>query len=125
MCDAGMKAPIPVLRSFDEAKAREFYVDFLGFTVDWEHRFAEGMPLYMQISRGGCVLHLSEHHGDCAPGARVRVETPDLDKYLEGLRASGYANCRPGRAERQPWGLREIDLADPFGNRLTLYTRGE
>ncbi len=27
--------PIPILRIFDEAKARAFYVDFLGFTVDW------------------------------------------------------------------------------------------
>ena len=24
----------PILRIFDEAKAREFYVDYLGFTVD-------------------------------------------------------------------------------------------
>lgn len=31
--------PIPILRIFDEAKAREFYVGFLGFTVDWKHRF--------------------------------------------------------------------------------------
>ena len=29
----------PILRIFDEAMAREFYVDFLGFKVDWEHRF--------------------------------------------------------------------------------------
>ena len=28
-------ATIPILRSFDEAKAREFYVDWLGFAVDW------------------------------------------------------------------------------------------
>jgi len=27
----------PILRMFDEARAREFYVEFLGFTVDWEH----------------------------------------------------------------------------------------
>ena len=26
---------VPILRSFDEAKAREFYIDWLGFTVDW------------------------------------------------------------------------------------------
>jgi catechol 2,3-dioxygenase-like lactoylglutathione lyase family enzyme len=32
----------PILRIFDEAKAREFYVDFLGFKVDWEHRFEPG-----------------------------------------------------------------------------------
>ncbi|GEP46100.1 bleomycin resistance protein [Brevifollis gellanilyticus] len=116
-----MKPAIPILRSFDETKAREFYVTFLGFKIDWEHRFAEGMPLYMQISRGDCVLHLSEHHGDCAPGARVRIETPDLDAYLDGLRAANYKYSKPGKAELQPWGLREIDLADPFGNHLTLY----
>jgi uncharacterized glyoxalase superfamily protein PhnB len=52
----------PILRIFDEVKAKKFYVDFLGFEVDWEHRFEEGLPLYMQISKNGCVLHLSEHH---------------------------------------------------------------
>ena len=52
-----------VLRIFDEAKAKEFYVDFLGFKVDWEHRFEPSLPLYMQVSKGGCVLHLSGHHG--------------------------------------------------------------
>ena len=36
----------PILRIFDEAKAKEFYVDFLGFKVDWEHRFEPGLPLY-------------------------------------------------------------------------------
>ncbi len=53
-----------MLRSFDEAKAREFYVGFLGFTIDWEHRFEPDLPLYMQVSRDGIVFHISEHHGD-------------------------------------------------------------
>jgi catechol 2,3-dioxygenase-like lactoylglutathione lyase family enzyme len=43
---------VPILRSYDEGKAREFYVDWLGFKVDWEHRFAPDTPLYMQVSRG-------------------------------------------------------------------------
>lgn len=55
----------PVLRIFDEAKAREFYLDFLGFSLDWQYRFETDLPLYMQVSRGECVLHLSEYHGDC------------------------------------------------------------
>jgi hypothetical protein len=38
----------PILRILDEAKAKEFYVDFLGFKVDWEHR-AEGAALYADI----------------------------------------------------------------------------
>jgi Glyoxalase superfamily protein len=32
---------IPILRIFDVTKAREFYLDFLGFRVDWEARFNE------------------------------------------------------------------------------------
>ena len=34
---------IPILRIFDVEKAKEFYVGFLGFTVDWEHHFEEGV----------------------------------------------------------------------------------
>lgn len=32
---------VPLLRIFDVAKAREFYVGVLGFTVDREHRCDE------------------------------------------------------------------------------------
>ena len=117
-----MKPAIPILRSFDETKAKEFYIQFLGFNVDWEHRFAEAMPLYMQVSRGDCLLHLSEHHGDSVPGARIRIETPNLDAFVEGLQASQYRYCNPGKPVMQPWGLREIELSDPFGNRITLYS---
>ena len=77
----------PILRIFDEAKAREFYVDFLGFDIDWEHRFEPGRPLYMQVSRDECVLHLSEHHGDCSPGAAMRIEASDLDAFQAKLRS--------------------------------------
>ena len=74
----------PILRIFDEAKAREFYVGYLGFRIDWEHRFAPGMPLYLQVSRDGCVLHLSEHHGDACPGAALRIATEDIDDLQRG-----------------------------------------
>jgi len=42
---------IPTLRMFDIAKAREFYLDYLGFQVDFEHRFEPGLPLFLGISR--------------------------------------------------------------------------
>lgn len=57
----------PILRIFDESKAKEFYLGFLGFQLDFEHRFGDNFPLYMQVSRAGLVLHLSEHHGDASP----------------------------------------------------------
>lgn len=109
----------PIFRIFDEAKAREFYVDFLGFKVDWEHRFEEGTPLYMQVSSDACVLHLSEHYGDCTPGAAVRIETSNLDDFHAQLASKSYKYARPG-IERMPWGTRDMSVKDPFGNRLTF-----
>ncbi|MEM1157154.1 MAG: glyoxalase superfamily protein [Verrucomicrobiota bacterium] len=116
-----MKPAIPILRSFDETQAKRFYVDFLEFQVDWEYRHTEGMPLYLQVSRGECILHLSEHYGDCSPAAQVCIDTPDLDEYLKTLRAKDHPNCKPGPAQKQPWGSRNATLTDPFGNRLTFY----
>ena len=109
----------PILRIFDEAKAKEFYVDFLGFQVDWEHRFEPGMLLYMQVSKGDCVLHLSEHHGDCSPGAAMRIETDELEHFHTELLGKGYRYARPG-IEAMPWGSRDMSIGDPFGNRLTF-----
>jgi hypothetical protein len=41
---------IPIFRIFDVDKAKEFYLSYLGFTVDWEHRLHENAPLYLQVS---------------------------------------------------------------------------
>ena len=90
-----MGQPTPILRIFDEGKAREFYVDYLGFRIDWEHRFAAGMPLYLQVSRDGCVLHLSEHHGDACPGAAMRIATDSLDELHQELEQKNYGYARP------------------------------
>jgi len=39
----------PIFRIFSLEKAREFYIDFLGCKVDWEHRFEPSAPVYMQV----------------------------------------------------------------------------
>ncbi len=109
----------PILRILDETKAREFYVDFLGFKIDWEHRFEPGAPLYMQVSKDDCVLHLSEHYGDGTPGAAVRIHASDIDGFHHELTAKQYKYARPDIQE-QSWGTREMSVKDPFGNRLTF-----
>jgi uncharacterized glyoxalase superfamily protein PhnB len=109
----------PILRSFDEAKAREFYLQYLGFGVVFEHRFEPGLPLYMAVARDGCTLHLSEHHGDASPGAAMRIEVGDIDALHAELAAKVYPNARP-TLETMPWGTRDMTITDPFGNRLTF-----
>lgn len=112
---------IPVLRIFSEEKAREFYVDFLGFTVDWEHRFEPDLPLFMQVSRGGLKLMLSEHFGDGTPGSVVFVPMEGVDALHAELSAKRYRHARPG-VEVQDWG-RELKVSDPFGNRIGFCER--
>ncbi len=111
-----LDSAIPVLRSFSEEKAREFYLDFLGFTLLWEHRFEPGLPLYMAVRRGALELHLSEHHGDATPGSTVFVPMAGIDALHTELIAKRYGHARPGIVE-QGWG-RELTVTDPFGNRL-------
>ena len=115
-----LHAPIPVLRIFDEARARAHYIDFLGFTMDWEHRFGNDFPLFMQISRNSCVIQLSEHHGDACPGAAIKIETTGLDEFCQVLNDKKYKYCKPG-VEEMPWGARQTQIADPFGNRLIFF----
>ena len=108
----------PVLRIFDEAKAREFYVDFIGFAVDFEHRFGANFPIYMGLSHSGCFLHLSEHHGDACPGAQIRIRTDDVSGLQRNLAAKNYRYAKPGPPENTEWGTLELVVTDPFGNRL-------
>ncbi len=109
----------PILRSFDEAKAREFYIGFLGFKLDFEHRFEPGLPLYMQVSRSDCILHLSEHHGDASPGSAMRIAVDDIDTFHQQLTAANYKYAKPG-IESTPWDTREVTVKDPFGHRLVF-----
>jgi uncharacterized glyoxalase superfamily protein PhnB len=109
-----------ILRIFDIAKAHEFYVDFLGFEVQWEHRFEDNAPLYTEVCRDGCVLHLSEHYGDATPGSAVRIRVEDIAALHRELLAKTYRFARPGLCET-PWKTREISVTDPFGNRLHFF----
>ncbi|WP_339531099.1 glyoxalase superfamily protein [Pseudomonas mucidolens] len=110
---------IPILRIFDETKALEFYVDFLGFKVEWQHRFEANYPLYLQVSSGTCVLHLSEHHGDASPGAAVRIQVEGITTYQQQLLAKDYRYAKP-EVEETAWGTREMSIKDPFGNRVVF-----
>jgi hypothetical protein len=108
---------IPLLRIFSVEKAREFYIGYLGFKVDWEHRFEPSLPLYMQVARGNLALHLTEHHGDCTPGAKVFVEMTGVAELHAELTAKNYSYLRPG-LEKAPWGATTVTVTDPFMNQI-------
>lgn len=110
---------VPIFRIFSEEKAREFYLDFLGFKVDWEHRFHPEAPVYMQVSREGLAIHLSEHHGDGTPGSIAYVYMTGVKALHSELSGKKYKYNRPG-LDRQDWGMIEVTVVDPFNNRIVF-----
>lgn len=112
-----VRRTIPILRMFDVERAKDFYLGFLGFTLDWEHQFEPKTPIYMQVSRAGAVLHLSEHHGDGCPGSAIMVDMVGLDEFHREISTKGYKYYRPG-IEDVPWNARMMSVIDPSGNRI-------
>ena len=112
MAEAELDPAVPVLRIYDVAKAKEFYVDFLGFRIDWEHRFDDNAPLCFQVSRSGVKLHLSEHYGDGTPGTVVYIRGKNIASLSRELNAKGARFARPSPTDSSP------KLTDPFGNVL-------
>ncbi len=113
--DAVLQPPVPVMRVASPIEAGKFYVDFLGFAVDWGWSESNQRPLYAQVSRSGVTLHLSEHH--TANGAtELLIRMSGLDALREelSLKAHPYAlRFRKTQDDR-----REIQITDPFGNLL-------
>lgn len=112
---------VPIVRIFDVAKAHEFYLGFLGFSVDWEHRFGENFPLYTQVSRGGLRLHLSEHAGDATPGGNMVVYMSGVRAFHAELIGKDYRYMKPGLSN-EDWGL-EMKVTDPFNNHIRFMER--
>lgn len=114
-----LQTNIPVLRMFEVAKAKEFYVDWLGFTLLWEHVFEPDTPVYMSVKRDEIEIHLSEHVGDATPGSKVFIVCNEIEKFYAELQSRPYKYYRPG-LEDTFYGTKCINLIDPFGNKLSF-----
>ena len=115
----------PILKAADATRSIAFYCEILGFTKDWEHRFQEGWPLYVSVSRGSLTLHLSEHEGDQAGQTSLFVRVTDVDAVYAEFVSKGLVTETPPKD--QEYGVREFHFRDPdghllrFGERLANY----
>ncbi len=117
-----MQKVIPTFRITDYEKSKSFYVDGLGFSIDWEHRFEPDFPVYMQITRDGLSLSLSEHTGDCQAGGLVNLYVESVDEWYKDLQSRGVSvKERPNESLQK--GLRNMTVVDPDGNKIRILTR--
>jgi catechol 2,3-dioxygenase-like lactoylglutathione lyase family enzyme len=112
---------VPVLRTADYPASRRFYVDALGFEVDWEWRHEPGFPVFAQISRAGLSLYLSEHRdGEHTGRTTSFLYVSDVDAWHRDVLEAGLEVASEPR--NQPWGNREMSVLDPDGNTLVIAT---
>lgn len=108
-----LTTPVFGIRSYEKAVA--YYVDWLGFNLDWEFRSKLGEPVIIRVSRNGMALCLNESPGTTC-GSSILLETTGLD-----VLAAEWNSRRPGSAEvylQQPYDIPCVELTDPFGNEM-------
>ncbi|AGZ40638.1 glyoxalase/bleomycin resistance protein/dioxygenase [Actinoplanes friuliensis DSM 7358] len=116
---------IPVLRIFAVDPALQFYVDFLGFTLDFGGPSGgPGTAYYGQISYAATTFHLAEAAYSASQGATVFIWMDGIDQLRERLNHRrtevpvwGPAVWTP-EVEKAQWDGRVLTIADPFGNHL-------
>jgi catechol 2,3-dioxygenase-like lactoylglutathione lyase family enzyme len=121
LADPGLRHPIPILRMYDVEATKRFYVDYLGFTLDWQEG-AGDRPVYLRVSRGPVAFHLSSHAGDGTPGTAVVIQVDDVEALHRELASKRYPFMNPGI---DPRGIgREMLVLDPASNQIRFFEPG-
>jgi hypothetical protein len=114
--DVSLQPPVPVLTVASAGEAKKFYLEFLDFAVDWGWDDEDSQrPLYAQISRSGVTLHLSVRRAEQAT-TELFIRAANLDALKREL--SRKAPEYTFSTQATPDDRREIQITDPFGNRL-------
>jgi len=99
----------PIFRVGDLDASLRFYVEQLGFRIDWRG----DEDLFASVSRGRCTLFLCVG-GQGHPGGWIWVGMSDVDELHAELRTKNVQiRSEP---ENYPWGSREMHVQDPDGN---------
>ena len=104
----------PTIPVRDIERALRFYRDVLGFDVAFTNGEAVSFAV---VQQGEAQLHLCVQP-DKAGSAHAHLMVDDLDGVHDALRQAGIPIRQPPTV--QPWGLRDLVVADPDGNSFEI-----
>ncbi|MEK4425100.1 glyoxalase superfamily protein [Solibacillus sp. FSL K6-1523] len=116
-----MQTVIPAFRITDYSRSKVFYIEGLGFQIDWEHRFEPHFPVFVQISKDDMTIYLTEHTEDCQIGGLIHFFVPNVENWYNELKGNKDINIMEPPNESLE-GLRMMTLVDPDGNQLRICT---
>ena len=112
--DKDMACPRPILYVSSLEASQRYYRDKLGFHIDW----TDGDPPdFGAVTRGDTQIFMCQR---CQghPGGWIWIFSPDVDAVHADLAKRG-ATIK-STPENKPWGVREMQVADPDGNVLRI-----
>ncbi len=123
MKNARLGSAIPILDVRHIEEALGFYVDRLGFAVDF--RYEKDPTNYAGVRRDDVRLHMHrqppEHFEDGDAGRlKFRIPVDDPDKLFAEFRAMGVLDDDV-EVRETPWDTREFAFRDPDGNGLVFF----
>ncbi|HEX6315202.1 MAG TPA: VOC family protein [Gemmatimonadaceae bacterium] len=123
MTPARLGPAIPILDVRHIEDAITFYVDRLGFDVDF--RYDKDPENYAGVRRDDVRLHMhrqpAEHFGNGAAGRlKFRIPVDDPDALYNEFRAMGVLDGEV-EVKETDWGTREFEFRDPDGNGLVFF----
>ncbi|MBT8417952.1 MAG: VOC family protein [Silicimonas sp.] len=110
-----LTSSIPVLRVSDYSRARAFMTDTLGFRVGEE---GGAPPRFGIFHRDSATVFVDSWHGADAqpsPGWRAYFHVEDVDAFAASIDWPGTEG-----PEDKVYGMRELVVIDPDGNRLAF-----
>lgn len=109
MTDTDFAPAIPILRVNDLDTSVAYYVEHLGFEIQWRSDPLAG------LARGETSIMLSEGEQGHA-GTWLWIPVSDVDRLYDELKQRGaMLRLPPGN---YPWGSRECHVTDPDGHVL-------
>lgn len=109
---------VPALRITNYERSKNFYLDQLGFVLEWERRFEPKFPVFMSVALDGMRLYLREHSGDCQVGGLVHFVVSDVDALHGTLKKRQVPITE---APNDDLGFRNMTITDPDGNQLRFF----
>lgn len=109
------------LRVADLARARDFYVDFLGLSVEG---FDLGWVVNLQSPDGRAVVQLVSRDATSPVDSDISVHVGDeVEAAYEEARRRGYEIVHPLTTE--PWGVRRFLVRAPNGTVVNIVSHSD
>lgn len=108
----------------DQERAKEFYVEKLGFELSRDDNSVPGIRWVQVTPKGGAPSLTLVTWFETMPAGSLQglvLASADLKSDCDRLSAEGVTFDRP--LEEQPWGAEAV-ICDPDGNKLVLQQTG-